>query len=302
MNPQILVGHDGSSPQSDDALCMAEGLAAISGASLVLARVEPSGPYDLAPEKLQEQRQDALEHLRAVADELRARGRTVDIADVKFGSPARALQEIAEADSPVLIVVGSSHRGRVGTVLAGTVGVRLLHGAPCPVAVAPRGLADAGRWTPAIIGIAYDGSPEAHAALEEARSLALDARATLKVIAVAEFISSPHETVDPDTFRLASEERAQEWLHEAGRALRGDFTVVTQLAVGEPGHELEVVSAGLDLLVLGSRGYGPLRRVLLGSISSRLVERCRCPVIVAPRGSDVSEAPRNEAVGAAAES
>jgi nucleotide-binding universal stress UspA family protein len=178
--------------------------------------------------------------------------------------------------------------------------VRLLHGAPCPVAVAPRGLADAGQWRPATIGVAYDGTPEARAALEEARHLALDARATVIVIAVAELISSPHETGDPDTLRRASHERAQEWLHEARRALCNDFTVVTQLGVGQPGHELEAASARLDLLVLGSRGYGPLRRVLLGSISSQLVERCPCPLIVVPRGSQLSEAGRDEAAGAAA--
>jgi nucleotide-binding universal stress UspA family protein len=300
MNTKILVGHDGNSPQSEDALCMAEGLAAISGASLVLARVEPSGAYDLVPARVEEERREALEHLNAVADGLRARGRSVEIADLRFGPPARALQEMAEADSIALIVVGSSHRGRVGTVLAGTVGVRLLHGAPCPVAVAPRGLAETGQWRPELVGIAYDDTPEARAALEEARQVALNARATLKVIAIAEVLSSPQETVDPDTFGLASRERAHDWLHEARGALRDDFTVVTELAVGEPGRELEAASDRLDLLVLGSRGYGPLRRVLLGSISSYLVERCRCPVIVVPRGSEVPAAPRDEAVGAGA--
>jgi nucleotide-binding universal stress UspA family protein len=299
MNTQILVGHDGSSPQSEDALCMAEGLAAVSGAGLILARVEPSGPYDLVPEEVEDRRRQASHHLNAVADELRTRGRAVEVADIKFGSPARGLQEIAEAESPALIVVGSSHRGRTGTVLAGTVGVRLLHGSSCPVGVAPRGLADAGQWSPATVGIAYDGTPEARAALEEARRVALDARLTVKVISIAEVISSPHETVDPDTFRLASEERAQEWLHEARVALHDDFTVVTKLAVGDPERELEAASVGLDLLVLGSRGYGPVRRVLLGSVSSHLVEHCSCPLIVVPRGSNVTGAPRDEAVGAA---
>ena len=244
MAAKILVGY-GETPESEDALCLAKGLAAITGAVLVLA-------------------------------------------DIKSGSPAPTLQEMAEADADRLIVVGSSHRGAVGTTLAGTVGVRLLDGAPCPVAVAPRGLADAGAWRPAMIGVAFDGSPEARVALEEARQLAHAAKATLQAIAVADVIRSPHETVDPDSFRRASQEQAQDWLQEARRILRDDLTIGTRLLFGEPGAELARLSERLDLLVVGSRGHGPVRRALLGSVSSYLVEHCRCPLIVTPRGSHVS--------------
>jgi nucleotide-binding universal stress UspA family protein len=40
-----------------------------------------------------------------------------------------------------------------------------------------------------------------------------------------------------------------------------------------------------DLLVCGSRGCGPLRRVLLGGVSSRLLRRAACPLMVIPRGT-----------------
>ena len=39
-----------------------------------------------------------------------------------------------------------------------------------------------------------------------------------------------------------------------------------------------------DLLVIGSRGYGPVRRVLLGGVSSRVVRHSKVPVVVTPRG------------------
>jgi len=45
-------------------------------------------------------------------------------------------------------------------------------------------------------------------------------------------------------------------------------------------------SAGLDLLVCGSRGYGPVRTVLLGSVSHALAHHARCPLMVLPRGSE----------------
>ena len=42
----------------------------------------------------------------------------------------------------------------------------------------------------------------------------------------------------------------------------------------------------MDLLVVGSRGYGPLRRVLLGSVSSELMHSAPCPVMVVPRTAE----------------
>ena len=41
----------------------------------------------------------------------------------------------------------------------------------------------------------------------------------------------------------------------------------------------------VDLLVCGSRGYGPVRRVLLGGVLRRLIRRAACPLVVVPRGS-----------------
>jgi hypothetical protein len=45
------------------------------------------------------------------------------------------------------------------------------------------------------------------------------------------------------------------------------------------------VSSHLDLLVMGSRGYGPRLGALLGSVSRRVTWNARCPVLVVPRGS-----------------
>ena len=189
MNGPILVGYDGSD-ESRDALALAKGLARISRSPLMLAWIEPVGPLDVPYETIFEPIQlRAEEALREVARGLHEQEFEVSTRVGLLGSAAHGIHELAEEESAALVVVGSSHRGRVGRVLAGTVGTRLLHGSPCPVAVAPRGLADAGEWRPAVIGVAYDGSPEAHAALEHARYLARTARATLKVIAVAELMA-----------------------------------------------------------------------------------------------------------------
>jgi nucleotide-binding universal stress UspA family protein len=46
---------------------------------------------------------------------------------------------------------------------------------------------------------------------------------------------------------------------------------------------LEFSEVGIDLLVLGSRGFGPVMRLLIGSVSSRVIRGAPCPVMVVPR-------------------
>jgi nucleotide-binding universal stress UspA family protein len=61
---------------------------------------------------------------------------------------------------------------------------------------------------------------------------------------------------------------------------------------GDPVQVLEAEGEGdLDLLVLGSRRFGPVRRVLPGSVSSELVRLAPCPVIVVPRSVEFDASP-----------
>ena len=52
---------------------------------------------------------------------------------------------------------------------------------------------------------------------------------------------------------------------------------------GKAADVLVEATADFDLLVLGSRGYGPLKRVLLGGVSAKVVDEAACPVLVVPR-------------------
>ncbi len=54
--------------------------------------------------------------------------------------------------------------------------------------------------------------------------------------------------------------------------------------IGDPERELAAETEGVDLMIAGSRGYGPHQAVLLGSVSGRLVRDASCPVLVVPRG------------------
>ena len=86
----------------------------------------------------------------------------------------------------------------------------------------------------------------------------------------------------------ASSGAGREGAARATDALDGDVPVEADAFVEDPADVLIRVSEHLDLLVCGSRGYGPLRAVLLGGVSRRLAAEAQCPVIVLPRGVKAS--------------
>lgn len=274
----IVVGYDGSE-ESRDALALAKALAAASRSRLLLAWVEPVGPLALPHEVVFKSIQDRAEGaLAEVARDLRSQDFEVSTRVGLLGSPAQGIHELAEDASAELIVVGSGHRGRVGRVLAGTVGTRLLHGSPCPVAIAPRGLA-AEPIELERIGVGYDGTPEAELALAWAEKLARAVGARLDLLVVSE----DHST---DLIDIGREKRRR-----AQRILADGLDRVTDVVArgalnsGLSSEQLTRFSERIDLLVVGSRGYGPLRRVLLGSVSAHLAGHSACPVVITPRAA-----------------
>lgn len=198
--------------------------------------------------------------------------------------PAHALHAVAERDGADVIVVGSSHLAGADRVLAGDDAMNTLHGAPCAVAVAPRGFAQRAAQLQTI-GAAFNGSPEAHAALVLAARLARRAGAEVQSIAVvnATTMLEPYAAYSPEwpDYTAAALREAQERVDRATQELG---LPAGEVIMGSPAAELTRRSAQLDLLVLGSRGYGPLRRLLLGSTSTQLARHAACPVLVLPRG------------------
>lgn len=278
-NGPILVGYDGR-PQSDDALALAKAFARTTESWLLLVWVEPVGPLDLPYEDLLGPIQDRAEDaLREVARDLRDDGFEVGTRVGLLGSAAQGIHEFAETASAELVVVGSCHRGTIGRVLAGTVGTRLLHGSPCPVAIAPRGFADGRAPVIARIGVGYDGSEESQLALAWAERLARATTARLRLVVVSEDHSTDLVDIGREKRRRAERVLAEGLDRTAEVPAAG--VVKSGLAI----EQLERESANVDLMVIGSRGYGPLRRVLLGSVSSHLVRHSKCPVVVTPRAT-----------------
>jgi nucleotide-binding universal stress UspA family protein len=187
-------------------------------------------------------------------------------------------------------VLGSSRHGKIGRVLAGSTAERLLHGAPCPVAVAPRDFHTDGESTLATIGVGYNGTAEAAAALNATMAMADSLNARVRIIEVVDvmgigmpaMMAGPGYVLPPDYH----EERTREELRKLVESLPADVEVEVEplVAIGEAEQELAEQSGSVDLMVVGSRGYGPHRAVLLGSVSGRLARDAACPVIVVPRG------------------
>lgn len=289
MYRRIIVGYDGST-QAADALALGKLIADATEASLTLASVFQFDPlwggrdpllHDAA---FQEAEADDAHKTEKAAASIGAKAEIV-----VSSSAARGLHDLAEETEADLVVVGSAHHGKAGQILAGSVGMSLLHGSPCSIAIAPHGYADQPPHSIPEIAVGFDGSPEAHMALTDAVDLARASGAPLRIVSVA---------VPPPIgygkgigmrqgwreLKVEIEHMMRERLDEAVRSVPDDVRVTATLAQGEADTALASIAAeDRGLLVLGSRAYGPLRRVLLGSVSTAVMRSAACPVIVHPR-------------------
>ena len=289
---RILIGFDGSS-HGDDAIALGQVLAQAADAEAVVAiAYKPVIPKDSSgtesdyQARLRFEAEQELERARGLAPELPAEAfRTVR------GSAASGLHRLAEELEADAIVVGTSHRSALGRVWAGSATEQVLHGAPCAVAVAPVDYARLPEERRALrrIGVAYDGSPEAKVALREAVALAKPTHARVAPISVVDLRTPTTIAYGYEKYVDAVRELAAVELREAGHEVAGAADVDLVRLEGEPAQELAKASADVDLLVTGSRGYGPFRRVLLGSVSSRLVREAQSPLLLLPRSAIESE-------------
>jgi nucleotide-binding universal stress UspA family protein len=274
-----LAAYDGTDA-SRAAVELAVRIARAEGAQVIVAHAYPlvtvpvgRAGLPVADELLQEDVRVAAEgRLEALEVEGIARKLLVG------GSPAHALHDLAEREHASLIAVGVTHHEHLGRLVPGSVGANLLHGAPCPVLAVPAGAST----SIATVGVAYDGGPEAGRALQAAEDLARTLGARLLLIGSVEmpiFAEPALATawdVQPD-IRDAFERDLRET--GAGLGVEADVRVLT----GPAGPAIAEAAGDVDLLVTGSRGYGPLRSVLVGGVSRHLVDHAPCPVLVVPR-------------------
>lgn len=139
-----------------------------------------------------------------------------------------------------------------------------------------------------IVGI--DGSIHSRRALEWAINEAAVRHVPLTVLTVQQaLVSYWGPVVYPGDADLTEHARkvAQEETDTAldGLSEQARPPVVTVVAVpGAPAEELLKRTEGADMIVVGSRGAGGFKKLLLGSVSSTLAHHARCPVVVIPAG------------------
>lgn len=282
---KVLIGYDGT-PEGEDALGLGQLLSKALGATPLVTTVVRHPRHGVSESEFQAAVAEFSKELFATARE-RLKGMDVVERPVINDSRPAAIYELADWEKPELIVIGSTRQGPAGRVVVGTLGGALLSGIHSGVAVAPRGYANG---EPALdrIGVAVDGSSESWRALSAAATVAERAKAPLQVLSVME---EPHYVLGGLLSPLNQEEyrdfREKEWgkvYEEAARRVP-NATTEPRLLHGEPDEALASAAQHLDLLLVGSRGYGPLKGALLGSVSSKLMATAPCPVIVLPRGA-----------------
>jgi nucleotide-binding universal stress UspA family protein len=291
MMPEIIVGVDDSAGALD-ALAFAMRIAEHTGASV---RAVTAFNYSDTPSRASNEayREILKSDARAVLDTaIGASSGHVDATDVVADpSAAHALHTLAQDMDAALVVVGSTRRGAVGRVVPGSTGERLLHGSRCPVAIVPSGYASAGPIL--TIGVGYDASEEADAALAAACTLAQHTGATLRVIRAfdATNVGTPALLTIPgwESMRDGHEAAQRAELEHALAQVPDDVSAEPRFLIGRASEVLAAQSELVDVMVVGSRGFGPRKAVLLGGVTHGLIRRAGCPVIALPHGAQTME-------------
>jgi nucleotide-binding universal stress UspA family protein len=287
MFKHIAVGCDGSY-EGRDAVVLGAAIASITGARLTLVGVFP--PWFLPIEGVSDRKTLRAEALRALRRERDRFAPDAFLHTIADGSLARALRHYAKRAHIDLVIVGSSRSAPAGHVAIGRHGRQLLYDAPFAVGLAARDLHEDGMRLRAL-GVGYDGAPEAQAALDTATGLARAADARLLVRRVVED-RVPILSADA-WIAMAGWSHEQMWETARRQALSQTAESVSELGtatevsatIGDPGYELRGLSESVDLLVVGSRRWGPVARLVTGGAGETLVRDASCSILIVPRPS-----------------
>ena len=202
------------------------------------------------------------------------------------GEPRAAILDAARDWAADLIVVGSRGLGALAGVLLGSVSIELARHASCAVLVTkgpPRPLKS--------VIFAIDGSPDSLVAARWFASTVTDPGLRVRLVAVAERPRFP--TAAPMSIRpqltASIEDIVRERTAEMEKVLAAladelgaNVRVEQSVLVGSAGGAIVSMAeaTGTDLVVVGARGLGGFKRLLLGSVSERVVQTAPCPVLV----------------------
>jgi nucleotide-binding universal stress UspA family protein len=277
MFKNVLVGVDGS-PRGRDAIALASRLTHADG-KLTFAHVRNGelNPFGaITPGLVNEEREASEKLLTQESENANVSAELVSVVAMEAG---RGLHVRAEEQHADLLVVGSSSRGALGRAMLGDDTRSALNGTPCAIAIAAVGYGEH-PGPIAKVGVAYNGSRESQQALALARELAAPTRAAVRALEVVSIPTYAFFGMMPSLVV----ESIEAMLQEANGHMKQLPHVDGRAVYGLVGEELAQFGDQVDILVVGSRSYGPVRRLVLGSTSNYLERHARCSLLVLPRG------------------
>jgi nucleotide-binding universal stress UspA family protein len=210
------------------------------------------------------------------------------------GDPSDELIEVLEQGSYDLIVLGASHGSWLGNALLGSVSTHVLHHSPTSVLLTHRAPTGSGK---VLFGV--DGSKGASSAVELCSRLLDPARCTAHIATVVSHPIATAEIVPPGVFPFPAPSydptRERDRIEGGRRVGRGAATTLTDagfrvegtVLLGRAGPHLlkEADNIGADLVVVGSRGLGAVRRAVLGSVGEQVARHASAALVVRSHSS-----------------
>lgn len=255
------------------------------------------GPTRFEP--TDEMRGHATKALERAAEQARSVRPSVVVETVTTleDAPLALLRQSHPGD---LIVVGTRGLGGVASMFVGSVSVRVATQAPCPVVVVPTSEDNKPATTSLdriVVGV--DGGANSRRALGLAMNLAEESGGEVVVVHSWEIpfaydpvaLTASGWQPQEELFEEQSEKLVAELVADVVDERRedSDVTISVVRTKSSPADALLEAATGADAIVVGSRGRGSVRGLLLGSVSQTVLHHATVPVVVLPRHADEEE-------------
>ena len=286
---KVLLALDGFQP-SLEAMALLRRIGDVHKVRITIVSVTPTGllaaeHLPLALDPVEDWREASVKIVDNSVSQLLADGFEASGA-VLEGSPGRELASFINEEWFDLSIVGSGRRAWLGSTLLGSTRSYLLHNSPSSVLIAHRAPRDS--ETPRIL-VATDGSRGSEFGLTALTGLADPERVQIATISVAVGADLPPAVNAAFTGQSRADsnddvlmERAQrQALRAAQKLADAGFGASSGILTGSPSEAIlkEIENTNADLVVVGSRGEGPLRRALMGSVSDTVVRHAPATLV-----------------------